>query len=203
MNLVLPCHRRDVEHGGEHLRGAAHVLGRPGVFCLLGVDAQAARLAFREYHHVLGVLGLAPGIADKVPLFPGDFRVVEQPALFSVLFDLVEVIVVVLVFGGEDFDEEAAVLEHAGFFPEVVERVPEAVVRGEVAVAALVGLLVEPRVVGQDAVDGGVPEHGEVKAVVVDACADGFLRLVGVLGIGVLEREFALVLETGVDGVCE
>lgn len=129
MNLVFPCHRRDVEHGGE-----------------------------------------------LAPLFPGDFRVVEQPALFSVLFDLVEV---------------------------VVECVPEAVVRGEVAVAALVGLLVEPRVVGQDAVDGGIPEHGEVKAVVVDACADGFLRLVGVFGIGVLEREFALVLETGVDGVCE
>ena len=85
--------------------------------------------------------------------------------------------------------------------------------------------------VGQDAVDGGVPEHGEVAAVafyhdaafvafdcpvqalgdalefyaevVVDARADGFLRLVGVFGIGVLEREFALVLETGVDGVCE
>lgn len=113
---------------------------------------------------------------ELVPFFPGDFRVVEQPALFSVLFDLVEV---------------------------VVERVPEAVVRGEVAVAALVGLLVEPRVVGQDAVDGGVFEHGEVKAVVVDARADGFLRLVGVFGIGVLEREFALVLETGVDGVCE
>ena len=142
MNLVFPCDGRDVEHGGEHLRGAAHVPGRPGVFCLLGVDAQAARLAFREYHHVLGVLGLTPGIADKVPLFPGDFRVVEQPALFGVLFDLVEVVVVVLVFGGEDFDEEAAVLEHAGFFPEVVECVPEAVVRGEVAVAALVGLLV-------------------------------------------------------------
>ena len=229
--LVLPCDGRDVEHGGEHLRGAAHVLGRPGVFCLFGIDAQAARLAFREYHHVLGVLGLAPGIADKVPLFPGDFRVVEQPALFGVFLDLVEVVVVVLVFGGEDFDEEAAVLEHAGFFPEVVERVPEAVVSGEVAVAALVGLLVEPRVVGQDAVDGGVSEHGEVAAVafyhdaafvaldclvqalgdalefyaevVVDARADGFLRLVGVFGIGVLEREFALVLETGVDGVCE
>ena len=231
MYLVLPCHRRDVEHGGEHLRGAAHVLGCLGVLCLLGVDAQAARLAFREYHHVLRVLGLAPGIADKVPFFPGDFRVVEQPALFSVLFDLVEVVVVILVFGGEDFDEEAAVFEHAGFFFEVVERVPEAVVRGEVAVAALVGLLVEPRVVGQDAVDGCVPEHGEVAAVafyhdaafvaldclvqalgdalefyaevVVDARADGFLRLVGVFGIGVLEREFALVLETGVDGVCE
>lgn len=231
MNLVLPCDGRDVEHCREHLRGAAHVLGRPGVFCLLGVDAQAARLAFREYHHVLRVLGLAPGIADKVPLFPGDFRVVEQPALFGVFLDLVEVVVVVLVFGGEDFDEEAAVLEHAGFFPEVVERVPEAVVRGEVAVAALVGLLVEPRVVGQDAVDGGVPEHGEVATVafyhdaafvaldcpvqalgdalefyaevVVDARADGFFRLVGVFGIGVLEREFALVLETGVDGVCE
>ena len=231
VNLVFPCDGWDVEHCREHLRGAAHVPGRPGVFCLLGVDAQAARLAFREYHHVLGVLGLAPGIADKVPLFPGDFRVVEQPALFSVLFDLVEVVVVVLVFGGEDFDEEAAVLEHAGFFPEVVERVPEAVVRGEVAVAALVGLLVEPRVVGQDAVDGGVSEHGEVAAVafyhdaafvaldcpvqalgdplefyaevVVDARADGFLRLVGIFGIGVLEREFALVLETGVDGVCE
>ncbi len=57
--------------------------------------------------------------------------------------------------------------------------------------------------VGQDAVDGGVPEHGEVKEFVVDARADGFLRLVGVLGIGVLEREFALVLETGVDDVCE
>ena len=57
--------------------------------------------------------------------------------------------------------------------------------------------------VGQDAVDGGVSEHGEVKSVVVDARADGFLRLVGVFGIGVLEREFALVLETGVDGVCE
>ena len=143
MYLVLPCDGRDVEHGGEHLRGAAHVLRRPGVFfCLFGVDAQAARLAFREYHHVLRVLGLAPGIADKVPLFPGDFRVVEQPALFSVLFDLVEVVVVVLVFGGEDFDEEAAVLEHAGFFPEVVEGVPEAVVSGEVAVAALVRLLV-------------------------------------------------------------
>ncbi len=52
---------------------------------------------------------------ELVPLFPGDFRVVEQPALFSVLFDLVEV---------------------------VVEGVPEAVVRGEVAVAALVRLLV-------------------------------------------------------------
>ena len=231
MYLVLPCDGRDVEHCREHLRGAAHVLGRPGVLCLLGVDAQAARLAFREYHHVLGVLGLAPGIADKVPLFPGDFRVVEQPALFGVFLDLVEVVVVILVFGGEDFDEEAAVLEHAGFFPEVVEGVPEAVVCGEVAVAALVRLLVEPRVVGQDAVDGGVSEHGEVAAVafyhdaafvaldclvqalgdalefyaevVVDARADGFLRLVGVLGIGVLEREFALVLETGVDGVCE
>ena len=142
VNLVFPCDGRDVEHGGEHLRGAAHVLGRPGVFCLLGVDAQAARLAFREYHHVLGVLGLAPGIADKVPFFPGDFRVVEQSALFGVFLYLVEVIVVVLVFGREDFDEEAAVLEHAGFFPEVVEGVPEAVVRGEVAVAALVGLLV-------------------------------------------------------------
>lgn len=85
--------------------------------------------------------------------------------------------------------------------------------------------------VGQDAVDGGVLEHGEVAAVafyhdaafvaldclvqalgdalefyaevVVDACADGFLRLVGVFGIGVLEGEFALVLETGVDGVYE
>ena len=85
--------------------------------------------------------------------------------------------------------------------------------------------------VGQDAVDGGVSEHGEVAAValyhdaafvavdcpvqafgdalefyaevVVDARADGFPGLVGVLGIGVLEREFALVLETGVDGVCE
>ena len=79
---------------------------------------------------------------ELVPLFPGDFRVVEQPALFGVFLDLVEVIVVVLVFGGEDFDEEAAVLEHAGFFPEVVECVPEAVVCGEVAVAALVGLLV-------------------------------------------------------------
>ena len=184
MNLVFPCDGRDVEHGGE-----------------------------------------------LVPLFPGDFRVVEQSALFSVLFDLVEVVIVVLVFGGEDFDEEAAVLEHAGFFPEVVERVPEAVVCGEVAVAALVGLLVEPRVVGQDAVDGGVSEHGEVAAVafyhdaafvaldclvqalgdplefyaevVVDARADGFPGLVGVFGIGVLEREFALVLETGVDGVCE
>ena len=57
--------------------------------------------------------------------------------------------------------------------------------------------------VGQDAVDGCVSEHGEVKSVVVDARADGFLRLVGVFGISVLEGEFALVLETGVDGVCE
>ncbi len=231
MYLILPCDGRDVEHGGEHLRGAAHVLGRPSVLCLLGVDAQAARLAFREYHHVLRVLGLAPGIADEVPLFPGDFRVVEQPALFGVFLDLVEVVVVVLVFGGEDFDEEAAVLKHAGFFPEVVEGVPEAVVRGKVAVAALVGLLVEPWVVSQDAVDGGILDHREVAAValyhdaafvavdcpvqafgdtlefyaevIVDACADGFPGLVGVLGIGVLEREFALVLETGVDGVCE
>ena len=39
--------------------------------------------------------------------------------------------------------------------------------------------------------------------VVVDARADGFLRLVGVFGIGVLEREFALVLETGVNNICE
>lgn len=108
VNLVLPCDGRDVEHCREHLRGAAHVLGRLGVFCLLSVDAQAARLAFREYHHVLGVLGLAPGIADKVPFFPGDFRVVEQPALFGVFLDLVEVVVVILVFGGEDFDEEAS-----------------------------------------------------------------------------------------------
>ena len=108
MYLILPCDGRDVKHGGEHLRGAAHVLGRPSVLCLLGVDAQAARLAFREYHHVLRVLGLAPGIADEVPLFPGDFRVVEQPALFGVFLDLVEVVVVVLVFGGEDFDEEAS-----------------------------------------------------------------------------------------------
>jgi len=200
---VLPCHRRDVKHGGEHLRGAAHVLGRPGVFCLFGVDAQAARLAFREYHHVLGVLGLAPGIADKVPLFPGDFRVVEQPALFGVFFDLVEVVVVVLVFGGEDFDEEAAVLEHAGFFPEVVERVPEAVVSGEVAVAA-VAFYHDAAFVALDCPVQALGDPLEFYAeVVVDARADGFLRLVGVLGIGVLEREFALVLETGVDGVCE
>ncbi len=85
--------------------------------------------------------------------------------------------------------------------------------------------------VGQDAVDGGVFEHGEVAAVafyhdatfvaldclvqtlgdplefyaevVVDARADSFLRLVGVFGIGVLEREFALILETGIDRICE
>ena len=57
--------------------------------------------------------------------------------------------------------------------------------------------------VGQDAVDGCVPEHGEVKAVVVDACADGFPGLVGVFGIGVLEGEFTLALETGVNNICE
>ena len=123
VHLVLPCDGRDVEHGGEHQRGAAHVLGRPSVLRLLGIDAQAARLAFRENHHVLGVLGPAPGIADEVPLFPGDIRVVEQPTLFGIFFDLIEIIVIILVFSREDFDEEA-------------------VACGEVAVAALVRLLV-------------------------------------------------------------
>lgn len=78
------------------------------------------------------------GVADKVAFFQRDFRIIEQAALFREFFYLVEVFVIVLVFGGEHFDKEAAVLQDARFFFEVIEGIFEAVVCRKVPVAALV-----------------------------------------------------------------